>query len=72
MAITHKVHVNEWKNGKLYAHDQYFSSLDAAMAFAHSSDADSVKVFDNHSNQLIHSREHVDPTDSYADGEIYA
>jgi hypothetical protein len=71
MSITHKVHVNEWRDGKLYTHEQYFMSWDSAMAFVNSNTAVSIKVYDAHSNELVHSKD-LSQQDSYAGGDSYA
>ena len=50
----HTVRTHKWLNGALQSHDHIFVSLEDAMKFAESLEADVVKVYD-HMGQLIHN-----------------
>jgi hypothetical protein len=60
----HKVKTHHWNNGVLKAITHFFANVEEAMAFAKSSTANSVKVYDTE-GELIHS-ESPTPVSTYA------
>jgi hypothetical protein len=54
--MAHKVRTHKWFNGILTFADQVFDSLEEAMGFAKSADADTVKVY-NENDQVVHQQD---------------
>lgn len=63
--MKHKVRLHRWENGILNAFNHFFDSFDEAKAFADSSDAHGVKIY-NQNNEVVHAVSNTPTQPSYA------
>jgi hypothetical protein len=61
----HKLRAHHWKDGVLNIIDHYFENLEYAIAFSNSSDAHSIKVYDEN-NEIVYSAQKTATPESYA------
>ena len=63
--MAHRLHKHKWRDGKLHQSLHFFRTLEEALAFAAQDDDSNIKIYDDASNQLVHSCE-PQPTNTYA------
>jgi len=63
--MPHKVRTHHWYNGILEFKDHVFETLDRALHFANTSDANVTKVYDEN-DAIVHQVQKTTSVDTYA------
>ena len=62
----HVVRAHRWLSGRLQSWIEIFESLEAAIRFANTVNAGSVKIYDEHGLLVHHKQDYSDVVDLYA------